>query len=115
MHKSIELGRAVLSTSTPNLELWLKTLITVSSQQGHTDFELHTATSLLEILSSGEAWVGRGNGLYIDLVLTYRGQPLANEQLQCLSDAILGAPVSFFRTRPPIQDVNDIIYRPGLS
>ncbi|KZM19220.1 hypothetical protein ST47_g9590 [Ascochyta rabiei] len=93
MHKSIELGRAVLSTSTINFELWLKTSIKISPQQPCTNFEQHNAISLLNLLSSGEAWVGRGNGLYIDLDLTLRGQPLADEQVQQLSQAILDAPV----------------------
>ncbi|KAF2625536.1 hypothetical protein BU25DRAFT_473600 [Macroventuria anomochaeta] len=93
MHKSTELGRAVLSTSTANLELWLRTLITVSPQQHCTNLEQHDATSLLSLLSSGEVWVGRGNGLYIDLDITFKGQPLADEQLRQLSEAILDAPV----------------------
>lgn len=94
MHKSIELGRAVLSTSTSDLELWLKTLITISPQQECTNFDQHNVGSLLELLSSGEVWVGRGNGLYIELELTLRGQPPANEQLRQLSEVILGATVS---------------------
>lgn len=93
MHKSIELGRAVLSTSFTNLELWLKTLIRISPQQECINFEQHNAISLSSLLSSGEVWVGRGNGLYIDLDLTFKGQPIADEQLQHLSKALLGAPV----------------------
>lgn len=97
MYKLIELGRAVLSTSTTNLELWLKTLITISPGQECTHLgqrlEQHIATSLLDLLSSGEVWVGCGNGLYIDLIITFGGQPLADEQLRQLSECILVAPV----------------------
>jgi hypothetical protein len=97
MYKSVELGRAVLSTSTTNLELWLKTLITVSPEQECTNLgqqlEQHTATSLLDRLSSGEVWVGCGNGLHIELMITFGGQPLADEQLRQLSECILVAPV----------------------
>lgn len=94
MHKPIELGRAVLSTPNTNLELWLRTLITVSPQHECTKFEQYNALSLLGLFSSGEAWVGRGNGLCIDLDLTFRGRPLADKQLQQLSEAILGGPAS---------------------
>lgn len=94
MRRSIELGRAVLSTSTANLELWLKTLITISPKQQYTELEQRDANSILSLLSSGDVWVGRGNGLYMDLDITLRGQPLAYEQLQQLYEAMLEAPVS---------------------
>jgi|SRR5690242_5950090 len=94
MRKSIELGRAVLSTPAVNLELWLKTLITISPQQHCTDLEQHNAASLLDTLSSGKVWVGRGNGLYIELEITFRHRPVADEQLRQLSEGILAAPVS---------------------
>ncbi|KAJ4987220.1 hypothetical protein SVAN01_07231 [Stagonosporopsis vannaccii] len=93
MRWSIELGRAVLSTPAANLELWLRTLITISPQQQCTDLEQHNAASLLGILSSGKVWVGRGNGLYIDLDITFKHQPVADEQLRRLSEDILVAPV----------------------
>jgi hypothetical protein len=96
MRKSVELGRAVLSTSTANLELWLRTLITISPQQQCTNLEQRDAASILSLLSSGDVWVGRGNGLYMDLDITLRGKPLADEQLQQLSEAMLEAPVSMF-------------------
>ena len=83
----------MLSTSAASLELWLRTLITITPQQC-TNLELHDATPVLSLLSSGEVWVGRGNGLFIDLDLTLRGQPLSDEQLRELSEAILDAPVS---------------------
>lgn len=94
MHRSIELGRAVLSAPAVNLELWLKTLITVSPQQQCTDFKQQNAASLLDTLSSGQVWVGRGNRLYIDLDITLQGQPATNNQLRQLSEAVLSAPVS---------------------
>jgi hypothetical protein len=88
----------VLSTSTANLELWLRTLITISPQQQCINLEQRDAASILSLLSSNEVWVGRGAGLYIDLDLTLRGQPLADEQLQQLSEALLEAPVSALYT-----------------
>ena len=94
MHRSIELGRAVLSTPTTNLELWLKTLITISPQQERTNFQQYNVTSLLDLFSSGEAWVGRGNGMHIDLDLTFRGQPIADELLRQLSEALIAGPAS---------------------
>lgn len=92
--KQIELGRAVLATSTTDLELWCKTLITISSQQQDINLERHSEASLLGLLSSNEVWVGRGNGLYIDLDITFDRQPIADVQLRQLSDAILDAPAS---------------------
>lgn len=92
--KQIELGRAVLATSTTDLDLWCKTLITISSQQQDINLERHSAASLLGLLSSNEVWVGRGNGLYIDLDITFDRQPIADVQLRQLSNAILDAPAS---------------------
>lgn len=92
--KQIELGRAVLATSTTDLDLWCKTLITISSQQQDINLERHSAASLLGLLSSNEVWVGRGNGLHIDLDITFDRQPIADVQLRQLSDAILDAPAS---------------------
>lgn len=96
MRKSIELGRAVLSTSTANFELWLRTLITISPPQQRTNLEELDLLAALRLLSSGNVWLGRGNGLHMDLDITFRGQPLAGQQLQQLSGAIVEAPVSFF-------------------
>lgn len=92
--KQIELGRAVLATSTTDLDLWCKTLITISSQQQDINLERHSEASLLGLLSSNEVWVGRGNGLHIDLDITFDRQPIADVQLRQLSDAILDAPAS---------------------
>lgn len=97
--KQIELGRAVLATSTADLELWCKTLITISSQQQDINLERHSAASLLELLSSDDVWVGRGNGLHVDLNITFNRQPIADMQLQQLSDAILDAPASSSKHR----------------
>ncbi|KAF3007834.1 hypothetical protein E8E13_010694 [Curvularia kusanoi] len=93
MHASIELGRAVIATSAADLELWCKTLITISPQQQCTNFEQHSAVSLLELISSDKVWVGRGNGLHVDLNITFNGQPVGDAMLRRLSDSILGAPV----------------------
>ncbi|KAF9693895.1 hypothetical protein EKO04_008392 [Ascochyta lentis] len=112
MHKSIELGRAVLSTSTTNHELWLKTLITISPQQQCTNIEQYDTASLLDYLSSGEAWVGRGNGLYIKFDFTFRGEPLADEQIRQLSKVILDAPVwSQLGLQPTLP--HSITHEPG--
>ena len=92
--KQIELGRAVLVASTVDLELWCKTLITISSQQQDINLERHSAASLLGLLSSDEVWVCRGNGLHVDLDITFDRQPIADAQLWQLSDAILDAPAS---------------------
>ncbi|KAH6639483.1 hypothetical protein C7974DRAFT_132447 [Boeremia exigua] len=93
MHRSIELGRAVFSIAATDLELWLRTLITISPQQQCTDLGQHDEASLLDILTSGKVWVCRGNSLYIDMEVTFKGQPVAEDQLRQLSEAILVAPV----------------------
>lgn len=51
-------------------------------------------TSFLHLFSSGEAWVGRGNGFHIDLDLAFKGQPVPDEQLRDLADALLAGPAS---------------------
>lgn len=94
MHASIELGRAVIATSAADLELWCKTLITISPQQQCTKFEQHSAASLLELISSDKVWVGRGNGLHVDIDITFNGRPVGDAILRRLSDTILSAPVS---------------------
>ncbi|KAF3044820.1 hypothetical protein E8E12_010920 [Didymella heteroderae] len=112
MRKSIELGRAVLSTSTANFELWLRTLITISPQQKYTNLEQLDASSTLSLLSSGDVWVGRGHGLYIDLDITLRGQHLAGEQLQQLSEAVLEAPAwAQLNLKPSLPC--DAVHKPG--
>lgn len=97
MCKTVELGRAVLSTSAANLELWLKTLIAISPQQQRANLEQYNAATLLNVLFSDEVWIARGNGLYIDLDVTFKGRPVADEQLRRLTQAILDAPVSQLR------------------
>ncbi len=98
MEKSIELGRAVLSTAAVNLELWLRTLITISPQQQCTDFGRQDPNSLLEYLANGGVWVGRGSELYIELQISSERRPVSYEQLEQLSEAILIAPVSITRS-----------------
>ncbi|KAJ8116280.1 hypothetical protein OPT61_g2257 [Boeremia exigua] len=93
MSRSIELGRAVLSTASANLELWLRTLITISPQQQCTDLAQHTGYTLLQYLSSGKLWVSLRNELYIGLEISFKGQPIADGQLRQLRDSILNAPV----------------------
>lgn len=94
MSRTIELGRAVLSSPTTSHELWLTTLITISPQQNSTNIEQYNPPFLLDLLSSGSVWVGRGNGLHIDLNLTLRGEPLGDRHLQELANRIVEAPAS---------------------
>jgi hypothetical protein len=85
MSRVVELGRAVLASSTQNLELWLTTLITISPSQ-------HSIN--LQLLSSGDVWIGRGHGMCIELDLSLRGDQLPHQQFHDLINSILEAPVS---------------------
>ena|SRR4051794_40989079 len=93
MSRSIELGRAVLGSSTSNHELWLTTLITLSPEQDATYLRQLRAGQCLELLASGGLWVGRGHGMHIDLKITMHEEALPPQQLQDLTEAILQAPV----------------------
>ncbi|KAF1833360.1 hypothetical protein BDW02DRAFT_384012 [Decorospora gaudefroyi] len=93
MVKSIELGRAVLSSPGTNLELWLNTLITISPQQGEDNLLQLKNFQLLDFFSSSAAWVGRGHGMHMVLEITLGEEALAYEHLQPLTDALLRAPV----------------------
>lgn len=94
MTRTVEVGRAVLTSSTQHLELWLTTLIDISPAQHSTNIEKLSSLSLLHYLSSGDAWVGRGNGMHIEMVLNLRGEPFPRHELQELRDMITQAPVS---------------------
>lgn len=91
--RAIELGRAVLALPSQNIELWLTTLITISPQQHSINLQQYTPNSLLEILSSGMVWVGRGNGMSIEIKLTLGGEPLIHNLLHDLTERIINAPV----------------------
>jgi hypothetical protein len=93
MARSVEVGRAVLASTTSNLELWLSTLIIISPSQNSIDTEQLSSHSLLFFLSSGNVWVGRGHGMRIEIALTVRGEPFPKVELQELRDNITQAPV----------------------
>jgi hypothetical protein len=94
MVRTIEVGRAVLASSAHHLELWLSTLITISPLQHSIDVEQLSPSLLLNFLSSGNVWVGRGHGLHVEISLTLRGETFPQQALQELMSSILQAPVS---------------------
>jgi hypothetical protein len=94
MSRDVELGRAVIASTTQNLELWLTTLIAISPSQGSIDIRQLPTGTLLSLLSSGGVWVGRSNGMCMEIELTLRGEPLPYQQFQDIVTSILGAPVS---------------------
>jgi hypothetical protein len=94
MSRTVELGRAVLASSTQDLELWLTTLITISPSQHSINLQQLPVGSLLQLLSSGDVWVGRGHGMCVEVDLTLRGEPLPYQQFHDLVNSILEAPVS---------------------
>ncbi|KAF1960280.1 hypothetical protein CC80DRAFT_532772 [Byssothecium circinans] len=92
MERTVELGRAVLSLTTTNLELWLTTLITISPKQHTTNFQQLRSASLIDFLSSGETWVDRGNGMHMVLEITLRGEHLESDKLRRVAEGIVKAP-----------------------
>jgi hypothetical protein len=94
MARTIEVGRAVLASSTQHLELWLSTLIIISPAQQSIDIEQFSSQSLLSLLSSGDVWIGRDKGICIEVCLTLRGEPFPQLELQELIQSIILAPVS---------------------
>jgi hypothetical protein len=98
MSRSIELGRAVLCSSTTNLELWLTTLITLSLTDENNMQQLKSA-HLLDYLASGDIWVGRSHGMHARLKISIGEEPLAHRHLRDLTDAILQAPVGALTLR----------------
>ncbi|KAF7672493.1 hypothetical protein GT037_009524 [Alternaria burnsii] len=93
MSKLIELGRAVLSSPATNHELWLTTLITLSSREDATYLQRLTSPQCLDFLISGKTWVKRGQHMHIEIRLNLREDSLPDKQLQDLADAVLHAPV----------------------
>jgi hypothetical protein len=94
MSKSIELGRAVLSSPNTNHELWLTTLITISPKQDATYLQQLTSAQCLDVLTSGALWVSREHNMHIEMKLHLREEALPHNQLQDLMNAVLHAPVS---------------------
>jgi hypothetical protein len=91
--RTVELGRAVISSMQAQAQLWLKTLITVSPQHNSLTVEQLNQQNFLELLSSGKAWVCRGNGLHLVLELCVAGQPLGHIEKEQLALSIVKAPV----------------------
>ena len=94
MSRSIELGRAVLSSPATDHELWLTTFITISPKRDATYLQQLTSAEYLDALTSGTVWVSRGHDMHMEIKLSLRDEPLPNKQLQDLADAVLDAPVS---------------------
>jgi hypothetical protein len=93
MSKSIELGRAVLSSPSTNHELWLTTLITISPKQDATYLQQLTSAQYLDVLASGTLWVSREYNMHIEMKLHLREEALPHNQLRDLMNAVLHAPV----------------------
>jgi hypothetical protein len=93
MSRTIELGRAVLDSSSAKLQLWLTTLITISPERDSTNVQHLNTQALLDLLLSGNVWVGRGNGMHMVLELTANGDPIGSKDLQVLAEQIINAPV----------------------
>jgi hypothetical protein len=97
MVRTVEVGRAVLAPSAQHLELWLGTLITILPVQHSIDIEQLSSHLLLNFLSSGNVWVGRGRGLRVEIILTLRGETFPQQAFQELMNMILQASVSPIR------------------
>jgi len=94
MSRSIELGRAVLSSPATDHELWLTTFITISPKQDASYLQQLTSAEYLDALTSGAVWMSRGHDMHVDMTLSLRNQLLPNHQLHDLANAVLVAPVS---------------------
>lgn len=91
--QSIEVGRAVLACPTHDLELWLTTLITILPSQQAIDSQQLPPYALLRHLSSGKVWVGRGNGMRLEIELKIRGEQLPHQEREELVQSLISAPV----------------------
>ncbi|KAF2035584.1 hypothetical protein EK21DRAFT_54099 [Setomelanomma holmii] len=113
-NRTIEVGRAVLASSAQNLELWLTNLITISPKQHSLEHQQLTSTSLIELLSFGSIWVGRGTGMRVKFTVTLQGDPLPHKQMQDLIHDILEAPVWVqLRLKPGLPD--DVELQDGIA
>jgi hypothetical protein len=99
MKRTIEVGRAVLASSTRHLELWLTTLIIISPSQHWIDLEQLSSHALISLLSSGKVWVGRGSDMRAEISLMLRGEPLLLADFQEVLKGIVEAPVSVLASR----------------
>lgn len=93
MSRTFEVGRAVLSSSAANVELWLTTLITILPQQAAIDMQQLKSDSILDYLLSENVWVGCGHHMHIDLNITLQEEPLVQSQRRQLIESMLRAPV----------------------
>ncbi|KAF2692166.1 hypothetical protein K458DRAFT_381993 [Lentithecium fluviatile CBS 122367] len=92
MSRTIELGRAVVCSQNAKLELWLTTLITLSPSQGVINLQNFSENGVIKLLSSGNTWVGRADGMQMLLDITVHREPLASNQLRQLANSIISAP-----------------------
>lgn len=102
MSQTVELGRAVITLPSINLELWLTTSITISSDTDdyrvqHPSINLNyiEPSALLDYLSTGDVWVNRGTAMYMSLKFRKLERPLDQHCLQQLGKCIVNAPVSY--------------------
>jgi hypothetical protein len=72
-------------------------LITILPVQHSIDIEQLSSHLLLNFLSSGNVWVGRGRGLRVEIILTLRGETFPQQAFQELMNMILQASVSPIR------------------
>lgn len=93
MSRTFEVGRAVLSTSGTNIELWLTTLITISPQQNTIDMQRLRSSDFLDYTSSGKVWVYCDHGMHVDLAISMQEYPLTHSTQCELTESILRAPV----------------------
>ncbi|KAH7094570.1 hypothetical protein FB567DRAFT_6487 [Paraphoma chrysanthemicola] len=112
--RTLEMGRAVLASSSQELELWLTTLITISPVQHSLDIQQLSPASLLDLLSSGTVWSGRGPGMRVKVTVSLRGEPLPNHQMRDLIFHILEAPV-WKQLRLTLEPLNDMELQPDTA
>jgi hypothetical protein len=95
MSRTLELGRAVLSTAHSH-QLWFTTLITISPQHEATNLLHIKQNDLIDQLLTGIFWVRRGNGLHLVLEVTVEGEPLERDEQDKLTQSLINAPVRKF-------------------
>ncbi|KAH9881170.1 hypothetical protein J1614_001665 [Plenodomus biglobosus] len=93
MLRTLELGRAVLGSAAPDLELWLTTFITLLIPQPNTGLQQMCASSLFDLLSSGNVWVGRGYDMHLIIEPILGEEPLTDKHLQRLTECVVQAPL----------------------
>ncbi|KAH7084922.1 hypothetical protein BKA63DRAFT_559598 [Paraphoma chrysanthemicola] len=112
--RTLEIGRAVLASSSQELELWLTTLITTSPVQHSLDIQQLPPASFSDLLSSGTVWSGRGPGMRVKVTITLRGEPLPNQQMRDLIHHILEAPI-WKQLRLTLELLNDMELQPDTA